>query len=484
MSAEPQVALVVPLEDPRGDVVDHLRTWTDGQTLARERYQVLVGASGEHPDLERRVAGLLAPQDALASAPGASLMDLYDTAARAARAPVLVLTEAHCRAEPRCLESVGRAFAADPDLDAVTFEHRQSARTPVGELTERWFARVFRAWDRAEWKRLSPAGVAIRAEAYVRAGGLDPRLGLFAPSYMSARLHDVGGRVGTLDDVLLTHEVEEGMAHSLALSGSFAHGECLARRDDPAFVERYFGPAGLWERRLAYRGDVARATVAALASEVGRGPRPWLMRELAARVPAACAGAAPRLAWERAGARWHRWVAGCPGLPAERRWRSYVAAHEGTVRATQLSCIARDGAGLPPPATDGAVTADRLDGSLVGAHGLEHASGRTFRWTEPVALLRLAPPAQGGVLRVDTGGLRGSPLDYLHRIYAGARRLARDRITGDAQTLVAHLPAGFARAARDAGIVLVCDPLVPNRAGSSDRRRLGMPVVAVHLAAA
>ena len=47
--ATPEVAVVIPLEDPRGEVVEHLRTWTRRQTLARDRFQVVLGAGGSVP---------------------------------------------------------------------------------------------------------------------------------------------------------------------------------------------------------------------------------------------------------------------------------------------------------------------------------------------------------------------------------------------------------------------------------------------------
>ena len=166
----PEVAVVIPLDDPRGDVVEHLRTWTQGQTLARNRFQMMLSADGAHPDFERRVAEELAPQDEIVSAPGARLMGLYDAAARAATAPVLLLSEAHVRADPRCLEVVAEAFEDDEGLDAATIKHIQSASGGISPLSERWFARSFAEWDRAGWVRLNTTAVAIRSAAYERTG--------------------------------------------------------------------------------------------------------------------------------------------------------------------------------------------------------------------------------------------------------------------------------------------------------------------------
>src|SRR5689334_6489523 len=131
---ELELSVVIPLEDPRGDVVDHLRTWTQDQSLARDRFQVVLGADGRHPEFERRVAGELEPQDEMVSVPDGTLMALYDCAARAARSPVLILTEAHVRAEPECLSVIARAFSEDSDLDAATLTHLQSVTSGISPL--------------------------------------------------------------------------------------------------------------------------------------------------------------------------------------------------------------------------------------------------------------------------------------------------------------------------------------------------------------
>src|SRR5215210_2589927 len=484
--AKPEVAVVVPLEDPRGEVVEHLRTWTRHQELPRDRFQMILGADGKHPEFEERVTAELADQDELVRVPGASLMGLYDAGARAATAPVLVLTEAHVRAEPGCLAAVAEAFAREPDLDAATIKQLQSTTRGISTLSERWFARCFEAWDREDWVRFNTTGVAITGEAYARVGGLE-HLGLYAPSLLSARLDEQGVRIAHLEDAVLTHELEDDMAYSLELGANFARGECIVRREqDPEFCERYFGPAGLWERRHAYRHEIAGSMVAALTSAIRRSPgdRRWLARELAVRVPARVAGARPRLAWERATTRLHQAVAAAERLPEETRWRSYVQAQEGTVRGVQLEELAKENGMPPAPASGDGIEAVRLDGILIGAHGLEREGDREFRWAEPVALVRLGPLGGDTVLRIETGGLRGDPLGYLHGAYAGSSPVPRELVSSDGETLEIRLPQGLAATGATTGLVLISRPLVPTRNGSTDDRRLGMPVSAIELSSA
>jgi hypothetical protein len=480
----PELAVVLPLENPRGDMAEHLRTWTKDQTLARERYQVVVGAGGEYPDAERRLAEQLAPQDAVVQAADPSLFGLYEAAARGARAPVFVVTEAHVLADPECLATVAEAFAADRELDAASFVHRQRVQTPEAELIERWFERAWDAWELEEWPRLAAAGFAIRADAYHRVDGLDPQMELFAPFFMSARLDAAGARVGHLEDAVVTHVIEDELAEALEHACSHARGECVARaKHDEGFVERYFPPPGFWERRLEYRPEIARSMVAALATAIRKSPRDatWLSREMAARLPASAAGSRPRIAWERAVARWHQAVAESDRIPFESRWRSLIASHEHNVGAVELRLgVEPNGLAEPAPLA-GTLSAEQLGGVMAGAHMLEGEEGNRFRWVEPLALLRVSPPERGALLRLDTGGLRGPPLHYLHGVYSGGHSLPAEMIRGDDESLELRLPPDFAHQAARKGIVFICRPLIPS--GSMDTRKLGMPVVSIGLSA-
>ena len=485
--SSPDVSVLVPLDDPRGNVVEHLRTWTRAQTIERGRLQVVAIGDGRHPELVHAVAGELAPHDLLLSVPGANLMQLYDAGARAARAPVVLLTEAHVRAERGCVAAIAEAFADDPDLDVARLEYHQVADTGgSSDLSARWLERIFAVWDAAGWTRLSNAGVALRFEAYASVGGLDARLGLYAPSLLSALLDLAGAKVCNLQSARIDHVLENQMRDALAPSAEFTRGECTVRRErDPAFCERYFGPAGLWERRLSYHREVARAMVRGLAAAIRHNPSdsPWLVRELVVRLPARWGRAWPRLLWESSRTLPHRLLAGSTTLPERVRWRSFVRAQEGTVRVTQLREILSENGPLPPLRDGGEpIQPVRLGEAVVGVHGLESTGGRSFRWTEPVALLRLRIPAEGAVLRIDTGGLRGAaPLQCLQGIYAAGLPVPAEHVKADERWIEARLEPEIARAAAADGLVLVCRPLLPYRAGSSDRRRLGMPIFRLEL---
>jgi hypothetical protein len=492
-----EIALIVPLEDPRGDVVEHLRGWTDRQTLARERYQLVAGADGRHPDFERAVSEILRPQDEIVRLPGGtpsgrrsegdgyiSLIELYDAAARAARAEVLVFTEAHVHGDPGCLEAVADRFRAEPELDAAMLNHSELAYSDFAKLSARWFERCHATWDGDDWIRLKIGGAAVRPDAYARAGGLDPKLELFAPFFLSARIDEQGGRVEKIDEARIAHVQDDEMAQDLQHTRSHARGECVARaKHDQEFIRRYFGPAGLWERRLTYRPEVSRALVAALVAAARRSPGDagWLGRELAARLPAGLAGGRMRGAWENAVAAAQGKVADSALFTFETRWRGYIASTEHAVKAVEVEEGTRMNGGPGPGAAVGTLHAADLGSVIAGVFGLERAGQQLFRWTEPAALLRLSASAGDATLRLETGGLRGAPLDYLQGIYISGRQLPSELISARGTALEVRLPDRYSGAAADSGLVLISRPLVPARDGSSDRRRLGMPLIAVEV---
>jgi hypothetical protein len=64
------VTVVYPLTVVRGRAADRVRTWTHGQTLARERYRVVVASDGADPAQDREAQGLLGPSDTFLRVPG------------------------------------------------------------------------------------------------------------------------------------------------------------------------------------------------------------------------------------------------------------------------------------------------------------------------------------------------------------------------------------------------------------------------------
>lgn len=488
MNGHPRITVIVPLIDTRGDAAEHIRSWTQDQSLSRERYQVIVAAPPGDVELERRVSEVLTRHDRLLLVEGDEI-GLYDAAAAEADASWLLPTESHCLGQRDCLAEIVRAIEEEPELEALTLDHGHIVHNAVDELCARWFGEVYEAWERpGEWTRLNLVGFAIRRDAYLEEGGLDRRYGLFCSFLLSARMDLRGARIEHLSSARVDHVHTHGIREHHEHTADHAHGACEARATfDRAFCERYFGHAHTWANAGRFRGDVARPTARALTRATIRalGERdsalPALACELARWLPAAALGARPYLAWRRQRFRAFELAAERLPLPGDASFRQYLRALEEIGQVTELEWIHdHDNRHTPALPAYGRWPVEELNGALVPAHGLETHEGRQFRWSEPACLITSEGVRGGGELRIDTGGLRGSPLDYVRDVYVGSRRIPREHLSEEEGRLHALLPKPD-RARGTVPIALISKPLLPVKQGSADSRRLGLPVFSLEL---
>jgi hypothetical protein len=478
--ADALVTVAYPLINPRGRAADRVRTWTHGQTLARGRYRVVVASDGADPSQEREVEALLGPRDELVRVPGAPDAALCNAGAARASTPWLVFTEGHCLADPGCLEALVRWVAASPAEAAGNFVIQHDGDHLLARLSRRWFGLIQARWRApGEWPRVHRSGFAIRTDVFEAVAGFEPQYGQFAPPLLSARLHARGVAIGQIADAAVVHIDDERMRDHHADTADHGRGELAARsRADPVFFERYFGHAPIWANHPRL---MARAVLAAAIACPDRG------RELAASLRslagATVVGVAPRVALHRLAIALDELAVERLPLPAGWQWSRFLRAHARVVHCAQLEWVRRHHALPAPPMASGRWPIESLGpDTIVGVHGLEEHGGRRFRWTEPVVLLRLAPPEGEHELRIETGGLRGRPREAVVAVVAGGRVLPRALLADDDEgTLVVRFPSRWSAAARN-GIVLVCSPLVPARQGVSDPRRLGLPVLSVAIA--
>src|SRR4051812_1551873 len=95
-SQMPEISVVFPLVDGRGDGLEAVRSWTHLQTLPRDRFQVIAVSDGSDPKADEQIAEMLSPQDRLIRHPTHNFIELYDVGIRQAEGRLVVLTEHHC----------------------------------------------------------------------------------------------------------------------------------------------------------------------------------------------------------------------------------------------------------------------------------------------------------------------------------------------------------------------------------------------------
>jgi hypothetical protein len=491
LSPGPLLSVVVPMEDDRGELAENLSTWTRRQTLDRERFQVVVVSPGD-PEAEEIVRTVLAPHDTIVRTDSEEIIEHWNVGARAAASRWLFLTEAHCLGEPGCLEGVAKALeGSGPDTEVVTVEHGHVADSKVERLGADWFDEVYEEWNAPDaWTRLNLVGFAIRRDVYFDEGGLEPRYGMFSAPVLSARLFDRSAPTVHAPDSRVLHKQNHHIREHHDLSADYARGECEARNDvPPTFGARYWGHGETWANRLRYRPEVARPLAATLALATARAAvkrhsdAAWLARETVRLLPAAAAGVKPYLAVRSAAFAVEEQLAIRMPERLTRRRRGYTAALKHVVALGELRWV-RDSVGPPGAAPLGVgrwSPADLGPEALVGAHGLERVDGAELRWTWPVAELRIDPPATDGKLILETGGLRGAPLEAIRAVYVGGKRLTPDQLTADATRLEIPLPATARDRVARRGVVILARPLRAAEADSPDRRTLGLPLRSVEV---
>ena len=486
------LTVVLPLIDDRGHGESALASWI-GQTLAAERFEIVAVTPLPGDRLARRARSLLRPHDRLEAAPGASEMELYQAGARAARAELLLFTEAHCLAEPDAATALLRRFAepwtaAPPRAGAAGPAAAQLAGEPLASNAFAAFeTRLLRDGLRAHpddaWRRVSLRGFAVRRAAWEAAGGFATGCGRFAEAILGVRLLRLGCRIDDCPEARVRHGNCSRARDLAAALRPHGRGQGAWRERCEAGLERDFlPPLPDWSERAGWAPRLARHALRVRLGILARAAlrRAWRPHAAAAvralpgclaaallglRVPRALAAA--RAARALAASRWG------PG-EEERRYRAYGRASSELLRWGVLDHAAA--AALPAaPAGDVLRPAELPDGALVGFHAPERWSAGdarpTCRWTRPFTLLRLAlePADMRLVLEVS------SPVPPERRAL---------RVFWNGTPVRAAPDGGFLLQRRrfrpgEQLLAIACAPFHPARAGLDDPRELGVAVFAL-----
>ena len=479
-----EITVIYPMIEMRGDMISPLRSWTREQTLARTRYRVIVAFGEADRAQATALEPLLGPNDELLPVPDRSFAALMNAATVHARTPWLVMTEGHCIAQPDCLDAVMQWIEATPAAQIGNFELVHLNDNVVTRLVARWYDETVTQWRTPpNWEHAISGGFAIRTGLLEEVGPMEPAFGAISPHIQSALLHSRGVKVLGVPRAAVIHLDEETMAEFYDSTERYTRGEFIARSQiAPAFMERYFGNPYLWTNRARHERGIALAMVRALLTVARNNPGRFaaLAGDFASLLGEAAGGLHLRIALNRL-------ILAFLAMAIERlpmsdglRFRCFLRSHQHVVHLTQLEWLRRNPVSSAAVLSTGRWAIEELRStSIVGVHGLEEFDGRRFRWTESVAMIRMAPHQTACELRLETGGIRGDPLSSLIAVVIAGRRLPRKYCTSDDKgTLAILLPAPFAAAVTD-GVVLVCAPLSPAREGIPDPRTLGLPIMSI-----
>lgn len=446
----------MPLVDDHDSAEACLDSW-DRQAFARDRLQLVVVDHGIGARRAKRLRARLQPQDKWLQIAARQESVLYDGGARAADAPVMLFTEAHCIARPEAAREVFELFRAN-GIDAAVVSSGHIAPNALAhaqmELEHEWIA----SWPAAHPRVLSLRGYAIRREAYVELGGFQHAHGRFCETALAIALARSGRAIGSTRTLIEHVNCPSIRILVDSLSGC-ARGQMVWR--DEMDVEAP-GVADEWLGVLPVRNDPAarrsllRAIAASLIADRRRpGAATKALGELAF---ARTLFPLPRVELARAIARW--WLSRFTGRARLSAYRAlWLSAfnlgfleHPISPTWVEITCDERSIVDLPERA-------------LAGFHEREPS----LRWSGPAALLRLAIPPGDHRVRFTLRSLL-PVAEQCITVFVNGRRID-DVITTD-DALEVALPD-----ARQQELVITC------RASRAERddRLLGLGFINVSL---
>jgi hypothetical protein len=467
MGSPPRLSVLLPLQDERETAIACVEAWRR-QSLDPAAYEIVALAPGADTAMEEAVRPLLREADRWIARPGRDEYELYDIGAEAARGEFLFLTEAHCVPEHDCLEAMIEELERT-GAPGVRGDSVPDVRGVLGELELEMFDKAQkREEDPEHWRKVLIHSLAVRRDLFLEAGGTPSRYGDFCTWVLAISLDRRGSRIAYSPKPRVSHTYDGDLDHVDPFVRSFRRGEVLYRIEQPPeALNGYLEWVPEWERRLEYTRSGARLALRSALALRHRGGIGAGGRHLGIALFGVRAGIA-RARWRAAAAaRRARQSGDADRLrgPFRQFWRQ-------TSRRGVLEGLAETSPGPAEPAAETDIDlTESWAGRAIGLHDIEGIDGEpTFRWTEPLALLRVAVPGPGR-----------SRCRLLMRPFErpGRARPANPRIAVDNRRVPVRVTEETIEFEIDPGehwIALACNPLRPRRHGVNDPRRLGVPV--------
>lgn len=114
---------------------------------------------------------------------------------------------------------------------------------------------------------------------------------------------------------------------------------------------------------------------------------------------------------------------------------------------------------------------------LVNFHELEQHAGQTFRWSEPVSMVRVALAADDFRVEIDTGCLRGAEVDFRFQLHWNDHLIPQAAITTGNGKILFNIEKSMCNAQHEQRLSITSKPLN----AENGRRLLGMPICSIRV---
>jgi FkbM family methyltransferase len=119
------------------------------------------------------------------------------------------------------------------------------------------------------------------------------------------------------------------------------------------------------------------------------------------------------------------------------------------------------------------------DSRLINFHQLEHYQGTTFRWSEPVSMIRISLPPANCRVEIDTACLRGEGLEFPFQIHWNNFLIPKKAIQINQGMISFSIPARLCEPTGEQRLSIASKPLN----AENGRRKLGLPICSVRILA-
>jgi hypothetical protein len=473
-SESPLFSIIIPLEFHRGQWELAWLGWTS-QTADKSLYEIILVVPPDFTAREQLTA-LAGDRARLEFTDSDHDVGLCAFGATKARGSHLFFTESHCRPEPDVIDLCIRAIDAHPDwagfsCRSIPICHN---RLSVAEAAM-YQADIDFGMKQHPWRKVLDQCFVTRRDVYWECGGLREELGHFSEWVLAAAYHARGYSIGYLEEARFHHYYVGEIGELKKFTLDFVQGEIRylsEARNDPG-SELLDIPIE-WSQRDGFDRALARNALNALVrySLSGRG---WNRPD--EKLRAFCRWAVPALFGDlgaRVFARVAAWHARAvlivltsvgSSKAIARGMRRYIAS---LIRLQRLDCIHRRGRDTGP--VDRVLGGDVL--AQIGFHAEEFSAGRTFRWSEPEAAVRIKGTPGRNIVHIRSLAV-GAPLDAIGtRFYVEGAPVDPEAvvINRDGYRLSLDLPpTGIATLAWSCPVLR----------SAGDLRRLGLPIEAI-----
>ncbi|GIW79331.1 MAG: hypothetical protein KatS3mg105_1138 [Gemmatales bacterium] len=462
------------------DIGKCLDTWRR-QTLPADQFEIIVTTDGRDDKLLDEVRPHLLPQDRIIQKPGANFSGMYDVGVRAAKAPIVLITEMHCLAKRNCLEAVVEHFETHDHAGAClpTIPGKSNVLAAVEHAL---FTGYFAEWSRDEdWRKVLVRGFAIRRQCYLDAGGFDVRFPRFMDWDFAARLHSKGYRLGCIETTAVVHYYNDRFRdfyESVVQRTLDEYDYRLQHQQSEAFCDRYFGTPIEWQQRETLRPESARRLCRVLSRTMRKyryhlGIVRALRREWWQHWPIRLWG----LSLWQLRTRWRAWQARFRCWRHRNHFERLLRTYPETFKAIEddgrLQAIRRYHrlpSPQPLPRLEYEVF-EMSDGQLIGFYGRENWQGKTFRWSRAAAILPVCLEKGAYEFQIETNGLRGDPKAYVLAVFFNDREVPFE-ICGN--SICGQIDVDTDQAGKRQDLAIVALPM--DMTHSADTRSLGVPV--------